>query len=314
MKRKVFSILFALVLVLTFSLVTAVPVSAIGTVTNIETQETFATIQDAIDDADTIDGHTIEVGAGNWFGALVDKSLEIRGKDGAVIDDGPTHSKWTCGFKLISGSDGATISHFTFQGLGLPIYGLDIDDVTIEHNKIYDTMQGITNWDGDGWVIRHNTIEGIAILYNSGGIGIAVGTRGDDISGNVVAHNTIVADIPDDHAFSVGGILLSADKRWWDPGEVTDNKIVHNRVKITGPKSWAISLQVIDTPPPTDEYAIEKLHDNKVAFNDLRGSDDPIAYYPSEVLEECNDISRNLGKDDNRGHGETPANVFNPVP
>lgn len=321
MKKKLFSILFALVLVVSFSLVTAVPVSAAnGTVTNIDTQETFATVQAAIDDADTANGHTIVVSAGEWDGALVAKSLEIRGEDGAVIDDGPSHGSWTCGFKLVSGSSGATISHFTFQGLGLPIYGVGVDGVTVEHNRIYDTMQGITNWDGNNWVIRHNTIEGIAILYNSGGIGIVVGSRFSEVSGNIVSHNTIVASIPDDHAFSVGGILLCADARSeyrFDPDVVSNNKIVHNKVKITGPLSWAISLQVIwNVYPPEDPvvYAQSKLFDNIVGLNDLRGSDTCIGYFPgAETLGPTNKISRNLGEDANRGHGVVPANVFNPV-
>ena len=275
----------------------------------------FSTIQDAVDAASH--GDVIIVAAGEWDGAIVDKAVEIRGEDGAVINDGPAHSKWTCGFKLISGSSGATISHFTFEGLGLPIYGLGVDDVTVEHNKIYDTMQGITNWDGDGWVIRLNVIEGIAILYNSGGIGICVGSRNSPVSGNVVAYNKIFAEIPDDHAFSVGGILLCTDERYgWNPGEVTNNKIIHNRVKVTGPKSWSIALQVIglsEYPPPEDEveYAKTMLYDNLVGFNVLRRSDLFVECLPTE-LEEVNTISFNVpGRV--RGRPEIPPTVFNPV-
>ena len=300
------------------SLVTAVPVAANGTVTNIDTQETFATIQAAIDDADTIAGHTIVVGAGNWFGATVDKAVEIRGKGGAVIDDGPSHGSWMCGFKLISGSSGATISHFTFQVVELPIYGLDVDDVTVEHNKIYDTVQGITNWDGNNWVIKHNVIKWI-YATTGGGIGIAFGSRNSPVSGNVVAHNKIVGHFPDDFTFSVGGILLCTDERYgWNPGEVTNNKIVHNKVKATGIDCWAIALQVIGLssydPVPPDEilYAMGMLYDNIVGFNDLRGSDGFVECLPVE-LEEVNTISRNLGEDANRGHCVVPANVFNPV-
>ena len=317
MKRKIISILFAVVLVLTLSLVTAVPVAAatLTVDTSVPVSATnFHTIQDAVDAA--TGGDTIVVAAGNWFGATVDKSLEIRGEGGAVIDDGPPHGPWKDGFRLVPGSSGATISHFTFQGLDLPIYGWGPDDVTIEHNKIYDTMQGITNWDGDNWVIKHNIIEGIEVRHNGGGIGIAVGSRGSPVSGNIVAHNKIVAEIPDDHAFSVGGILLCTDERNHPVALVTNNKIVHNRVKITGPKSWAIALQVIGLSeyPPTDpdeiQHAKDLLNGNIVGFNNLRGSDGFVECLPVE-LEGVNTISRNLGA--NRGHGEVPADIFRPT-
>ena len=302
--------------------VVAVPVSAKPGV--IKVPDDYATIQEAIDAATTHDGDVIIVAAGEWFGAVVTKSVEIKGIGGAKIVDGPPYGPWQCGFKLETGSSGATISHFTFVEVELPIYGWDIDDVTVEHNKIYDTMQGITNWDGDNWVIKQNVIEGIVVIRNSGGIGICVGSRYSDVSGNVVAHNRIVAHIGNDRTFSVGGILLCADKRYgWTPGEVSNNKIVHNKVKITGTSStgagsWAIGLQVIGLSeyPPTDPdeitYATGILHDNIVGFNDLRGSDYFVECLPVE-LEDVNTISRNLGEDANRGHGEVPAKVFNPV-
>lgn len=276
----------------------------------------FSTIQDAIDSVNVGDGDTILVGSGNWFGAEVDKSVEIRGEDGAVIDDGPVISGWQFGFRLYS--DGVTISHFTFQGVELAVYGKVVDDITVEHNKIYDTVQGISNWDGNNWIIRHNVIEWV-YATTGGGIGIAFGSRNSPVSGNIVTHNKIVSYFPDDRTFSVGGILLCADKRYgWVPGEVTNNKIVHNKVKATGIDCWAIALQVIglssyDPVPPAEiTYATGILYDNIVGFNDLRGSDFFVECLPVE-LEGVNTISRNLGKDANMGHGKTPANIFNPV-
>ncbi len=54
--------------------------SCSGVVTNLNTSETFCSIQAAIDDPDTLNGHTITVGPGTYAEDItVDKSLDIRG-------------------------------------------------------------------------------------------------------------------------------------------------------------------------------------------------------------------------------------------
>ncbi|MCK4758097.1 MAG: PKD domain-containing protein [Thermoplasmata archaeon] len=65
---------------------------ATGSVLNINTGENFTTIQDAIDDSDTLDGHIIEIGAGTYAEHVnVTKSLEIYGVDKAAsIVSGPS--------------------------------------------------------------------------------------------------------------------------------------------------------------------------------------------------------------------------------
>jgi len=77
--------------------------------------EDFATIQEAIDSPAVADGDRITVAPGNHAGAWVDRGVEIKGEDGAVIDSGPMHpAGLSMGFPLMAGSDGATISHLTF--------------------------------------------------------------------------------------------------------------------------------------------------------------------------------------------------------
>lgn len=61
-----------------------VPATELATIVNIDTAESFATIQAAIDDADTLAGHTLEVqGATHTEGQIhVTKSLTLRGATG----------------------------------------------------------------------------------------------------------------------------------------------------------------------------------------------------------------------------------------
>ena len=91
----------------------------------------FTTIQEAIDSPDVDDGHRILVGAGSHAGAYVTKAVEIRGEGGAIIDSGPLHpAGLTMGFRLLEGSDGASINHLTFA-VDLAIMNGDaVDSVT----------------------------------------------------------------------------------------------------------------------------------------------------------------------------------------
>jgi len=297
----------------------------------------FATIQDAIDSDDVLGGDTILVGRGDHAGATVTKAVEIKGNGGAVINEGPALSTYTTGFifpwTTHGVGNGAIISHLSFEELDLPIYSRYTDDVTIDHCTFTSPNQAITNWNGNGWDISHNVINGLRTM-NGGGIGIFVGTRDTTAStanNNLIAHNKITGEVVvpqyeidqyeaqgEDAGYSVPGITLMSDRRYDKPaGTISGNRILKNKIAITSnhPRNHpAVGIGLSDLGLLLDPIVADLL-DNKVGFNDVRGMLEeatPISLYPdSDVIDDNNIISRNLGDDiPNRGHGVHPKVLF----
>jgi hypothetical protein len=209
----------------------------------------FPNIQDAIDSTLVIDGDRIMVGPGNHYGALVDKAVEIKGEDGAVIDSGPLlYSFMPCdtivldtGFFFAGGGagSGATISHLKFEGPAFPVFSRGADDVTVAHCTMINPIQGVTNWAGSRWEISHNVITDLRSA-NGGGIGILVGVPRavqGTVSDNVVSHNKISGTLHvsscDGGGYCGTGIVLYADYRSGEgPKIVTKTRVVKNKVSL----------------------------------------------------------------------------------
>ena len=268
----------------------------------------FATIQAAIDSDYVWPGQTIFVEPGNHAGALIKKQVEIRGEGNAIINTGPLHgSGMTMGFRFLAGSDGASLNHLTFDGVDLAIMNGDaVDDVTVDHCTFNNTVQAISNWRGNGWVISHNDIVDLR-TRNGGGIGILVADYlGGVVQDNIVSHNkisgTLHVSAGDGGGYCGTGIVLYADFRWGRLGalEIKDNRVTKNNVAL-----------VSDTPEVVDVVAFELtdtrnisyspefpavIYDNSITFNDFRGTLVQISLTPFD-LGLYNDISRNLGED-----------------
>ncbi|MHC4120952.1 MAG: right-handed parallel beta-helix repeat-containing protein [Planctomycetota bacterium] len=273
----------------------------------------YLTIQEAIDDAAVNLGDTIVVAAGNHAGALVNKSVEIKGDEGAVIDTGPLHpAGLTQGFRLLAGSDGATISHLGVTADLAIMNGDGVDGVTVEHCTFTDTIQAVSNWGGSGWLISHNVITDLR-TRNGGGIGILVADRsGVIVENNVVSHNKISGTLHvwtgDGGGYEGSGIVLYADFRSGRDGAeaIKNNVVSKNKVALVSDTPAVVDVVAFELTDTRDDDDLgpETIFDNSIGFNDFRKTTNQIALTP-ENLDTVNDISRNLGE--NRGKGLHPS-------
>ncbi|MGK0190202.1 MAG: hypothetical protein ACI9R3_006022 [Verrucomicrobiales bacterium] len=279
----------------------------------------FFTIQDAIDSASVVAGDRILVaGPGNYAGAVVNKSVEIKGQGGAVINDGPDFpGLLKYGFQLVTEGSGATISHLTFEDVAFPVFSRYADSVTVTQCTMINPAVGIANWHGNEWQITHNKIEDLRTMPNGGGTGILTGSwDGSGASDNLIAHNTIsgTLNLPEGElgVYSGAGIVVLTDLRYAGDagGYVQYNRVLKNKISLVPqPDQDLVSVSAIildDTNYPVFEDT-DFVSNNKIGFNDLRGTDSQLRFN-TPATEADNTISRNLG--DNRGHGVHPQELL----
>lgn len=224
-KKAVSGIVLLLLLMNLLTMVFSVrPVSASLPVHNIDTAENFAAIQEAIDDPDTLNGHTILVDSGIYYeNVIVHKSLKLIGenRETTIIDGN------MIGHVIRITQDHVNVTGFTIQRSGHTEFnsGIFISSAwhcNISGNRIVDNFAGIYGSP------KNTSISNNSLVNNTVGVDIHHQATCNIIYGNCLSANTVSLHIYNADSNSILRNNMTNNWRSITIGYSRNNEFYHN--------------------------------------------------------------------------------------
>ena len=227
---------------------------------NIDSGLDYATIQEAINATQTVDGNTVTVDAGTYYEHVaVNKRLKLVGasRDLTIVDGNGTGSVISVGvggsrisgFTVQNGLWGVNLDHIqnasvdnstvlscsSSGGRGIFVWGSS--DCSIASNTVVSNNEaGIELWQSSGILIVNNELES-----NMHGIYLLVDSIGNVIEGNIVKNNPqgIVASFYCNNNTITGNNVSGSSLGGIVMGGAYNNSIYHNNLFGNSVQAWA---------------------------------------------------------------------------
>jgi PGF-CTERM protein len=177
-------------------------------VVNLNTNETFSSIQEAIDASNTTNGHVIYVGAGEYDESVyVDKELIIRGES----KDNVTVTNKTSNAVIWVGANNVTLENLTVTDIAPSyIYGIYITqegtltNVTIKNVVVKNTTRSgiFANWVND-LEIRDTVVTNTSTYFWAGGMYLTVVTNASLVNVTLMKNKYVGLNVYDSYDLTI---------------------------------------------------------------------------------------------------------------
>jgi parallel beta-helix repeat protein len=246
-------------------------------VTNIDTTEEFPTIQAAIDDSDTLSGHTIEADPGVYPETVtVYKSVVLHGaQDGvdAHTRAGAESTVGTAGGAFVVTANDVVIDGFTISGVsggygaGVHTNG-SVTGTEIRNNVISGNVMGVY-FNGTDVIVERNLIKDNTLPGAAGGSGIYTD---QGLTNAVIQNNTFTGHTNVSINLATGGEGMSASNVDILGNEITNDSTIYvidaTDVMIDGNTITGSAAHGIQLDGGNDEVVIQ---DNSITNSHIDG-------------------------------------------